>query len=93
MSLVCALVRNGEEILLALYISAKFMQREPKGFLAPRASPQPNECLWYKFPSLHSLDVQMNFGNNVQNDKNSTFVTLSGLKILNPKGKRDFPGF
>ena len=36
----------------ALHVSAEFMQREPKPFLSPLASPRPSECLWYKRPSL-----------------------------------------
>lgn len=55
-----ALVRNSEEILRALYVSVKFMQREPEAFLSPPASPQPKECIGYKCSSSHSLNVQMN---------------------------------
>ena len=55
-----ALIRNGEEILHALYISAKFMQREPKAFLSPLASPQSSEGIWYKWPYLHSLNIRIN---------------------------------
>lgn len=46
-------------------------------------------CVWYKCFYLHSL----NLGTNVQNAKNSTYLTLSVLEILNPKGKRDLSGF
>lgn len=86
------IVRNSEEILHAVYTSAKFMQRESKAFLSPLASPHPKECIWYKYPCLYSLNVQINLGSNIQNYKNSTFLTLSGLKILNPKIKRDLQG-
>ena len=88
-----ALVRNGEEIMHALHVSAEFMQREPKPRLSPLASPQPNECLRYKCPYLRSLNVHTNFGTKLQNDKESTFLTLSVLQILNPKGKGDLTGF
>lgn len=64
-----------------------------KPFLSPLSSPQPNECVLYKCSYLHSLNVHNNFGTNAQNDKNSAFLTLSVLQIINPKGKGDFPVF
>ena len=88
-----ALVRNGEETMHALYISAEFLQREPNPRLSPLAAPQPKECLWPRCPHLHSLKVQIHFGTNAQNGKESTSLKLSVLKILNPKGKGDLPGF
>ena len=88
-----ALVRNGEETMHALCISAELLQREPNPRLSPLASPQPKEWLWHRCPYLHSLQLQINFGTNAQNGKESTSLHLSVLKILNPKGKGDLPGF
>lgn len=61
------LIRNGEEILHVLCVSAKFIQRETKAFPSSWASPHPNETIGYNLgPYLCSLDVQMNFVTDVQ---------------------------
>lgn len=53
-------------------------------FFLPLASPQPNECLWYKCPYLRSLKLHTSFGTHIQN-YNSTFLTLSVLQIIKTK--------
>lgn len=87
------LVKDGEKIMQVFYVSAKSSVEETKPYLSPSALPQPNKCIWYKYHYLHSLNVHMNFLKNVQNDKNSTLLPVSVLKILNPKGVRDLSGF
>lgn len=79
--------KNGEGSMHAVYASAKFTQRKPKP--AFHLSCHHNQIC----PYLHSLNVRIHFGINIENCKHSTFLPLSRLKILNPKGRRDLPGF
>lgn len=78
--------------LHAFYILAKFMLREQKLSLSSLASPQPNDCLWYKCPYSCSLKVHTNFGTNLKNYNNSTSLNLLVFQLLNLKEKWDLTG-
>ncbi len=71
----------------ALNVSAKFMQRGQTPFSFTSGITTISVLVWYKCPYLHTPNVHTHFGTNVQNDNNSTYLTLSVLKIVNPKGK------
>lgn len=74
-----------------LLVHCKEWWRNPACFLQLCKAPDINsESIGCKCPYLHSLNIQMNVDANLQMAQINTFLSLSGLKIRNPKGRKDF---